>query len=435
MKRKILLIVSSSNSIMRTVLKKANCSPNLGILYIASVLKMHGYEVKVIDMLVEDFTVKNFINEVKDFNPDVVGVSIFTEAFDNAVEIIKLIKKNCTNVKIVAGGPHVTFEVENTLKNVIDIDYIIRYEGEFPFLLLLEHLNFPEEFPIDKVKGLVYRENESIKYNELHGYIHNLDALPFASIGLIKVEKYKEVFALITSRGCPGDCVYCCSKAMAGNRYRYRSAENVISEVYYLYGKTNQNLFEIYDDTFTVDKSRVERFCGLLKEINLPLIWRCQSRADILSYELIDMLRESNCKYIHIGIESGSQIVLDNIGKKINLQNALEKIRYANKKGAYIFCSFIVGHHCDTKETIESTLKLIKELKAEGIDVGVAACTPYPGTYLNNNAEKLGLKIHAKKWREYQFGNPIVSNSNVSLEELRNYLFRGYKGFFLPNDN
>lgn len=429
-KRKILLIVSSSNSVARSVLKKSNSSPSLGVLYIASILKMHGYEVKIIDMLVEDFTARSFIREIKSFAPDVIGLSIFTEAFDNAAEVIRLIKRNFEEAKIVVGGPHVTFEVESTLKEIPEIDYVIRFEGEFPFLLLMEHINYPEVFPIEKVKGLVYREEGAVKYNENYGYIENLDVLPFASMDLIKKDKYREIFVVITSRGCPGDCVYCSSKAMSGSKYRYRTAENVISEIFYLYLKTGETLFEIYDDTFTVNRVRVEKFCKFLKRLELPLIWRCQSRADVLSKELIDMLVENNCRYIHIGIESGSQEVLNRIGKKIDLAKALKNVEYANERGLNVFCSFIIGHYCDTHETVKSTLDLVKKLKNVGISVGVASCTPYPGTFIKNNADKIGLKIHAKKWSEYQFANPIVSNANVTHDDLRNYLFESFKEFF-----
>jgi radical SAM superfamily enzyme YgiQ (UPF0313 family) len=433
MYKKILFIISSSNSIARAVLKKSNCTPNIGVLYIASVLKMHGYEVKIIDMLVEDFTAKGFIEEIKLFNPDIIGMSIFTEAYDNAIEIIKMIKKNFIDIKIAVGGPHATFEGVNMMREIEEIDYVIRYEGEFTFLLLLEHLNYPDSIGIEKVKSLIYRKRSDIVCNEKRGYIEALDVLPFPVLGMVDRDKYSEIFALITSRGCPGDCVYCSSKAMSGGKYRYRSAENIISEVYYIYNKTKENLFEIYDDTFTVNKSRVKKFCKLLKEVNIPVIWRCQSRADVLTEELIHNLYDADCKYIHIGIESGNQIVLDKIGKKIKLKEALDKVIYAKDLGINIYCSFIIGHYCDTIETIEETLETIRDLKNKGISIGVASCTPYPGTFIKENAEEIGLNIHAKRWREYQFGNPIVSNKDLSLDDLRDYLFKGFKEFFIGN--
>lgn len=421
--KKVLLIVSASDCVNKEIIRDGVSAPHLGILYIASILKLHDYEVEVIDLLVENLSKKQFIDIVKECKPDLVGISSFTEDFNTTLEIAKAVKTINNRIKIVLGGPHATFESKNILLNS-EVDYIIRFEGEFPLLLLLEHLNNPA-FSIKNVKNLAYKEEGEIIVNEDYGFIKSLDALPFPSYDLIDFSKYLLPFTLITSRGCPGNCVYCSSRTMSGNTFRFRSAENIICEIIYMKNKTNWPKFVIFDDSFTVNKKRVKRFCEIYRQLDLSLPWRCESRADVLSTELIDILYNSGCSIIHIGIESGNQNVINSIRKKIDLSKAIEAAIYAKRKGMEVVCSFIIGHHCDTKDTIIETLELMKKFKSEGIIVSVAANTPFPGTFLYEHREELGIKLHARDWKDYKFSIVNVSNNNLTVDELRSYLFEG----------
>lgn len=222
------------------------------------------------------------------------------------------------------------------------------------------------------------------------------------------------------------------------------------------------------------------QFCDYLKQANMNIIWRCDSRTDILSKEMIDKMQEVGCTSVHIGIESGSQDVINKINKHISLERSEELLAYMSQKGLQVMCSFIIGHHCDThetiKETIDMALKFRKKYKAtvgisintpwakeimcyankqnihvvasfiighfcdtertiqetislmeilrnSGIEVSVAGCVPFPGTPLYEHKDKLGISIHAHSWQEYDFSNMIISTSYLSQEQLRELLF------------
>jgi len=422
--KKVLFIVAANAKCRKN--KEYFSTPPLGLLSMASVLRMHGYRTAVIDLLVQEISRKNFTQQIRDFQPDLVALSAYTEGFTSALQIAKTVKEVWNHAKIVMGGPHVSFEYEEALEQK-NIDFVIRFEGEFSLLLLLEHLNHPEQFPVSKVKGLVYKKDGKPVLNELYGFIKSLDALPLSAIDLVDLEKYKSPFTLITSRGCPGVCIFCSSKAMSGKTYRYRSAESIIAEIYYIGKYCSKDRFVLLDDTFTADEDHLKKFCRLYRRSGLSYNWRCTSRVDKLSVDLLDLLFESGCRTLHMGVESGNQGILKSIRKGINLNDGLSLVKYANKKGFLVACSFILGHHADTVQTMENTLSLIRELKSEGIFVSLSSNTPYPGTYLNEHAKELGITIHARSWDQYQLSNAIVSNKHIDLDTLNSYLFRGYQ--------
>lgn len=419
---RILLINCTLDMESRKKIKEAVSSPNLGLLSIASVLIMHGYQVKVIDFFVEELSGADFIHALEKFNPSVIGFSVYTRTAPFLKKIVKILKDTGYQGVLTAGGPHASF-CQKELIEEYGIDYVISGEGEFTFLKLMEHLRY-KEYPIEKIKGLSYRTNVGIKINTKNDYIEHLDALPLQPAGLIDYNRYSAPFTLTTSRGCPGNCIYCASRTMAGRKYRMRSPENIICEVEYLFRKLNRKKILILDDTFTADSSRFFSFADLIKKHRIDFEYRIESRGDVLSEEVLQELKESNCKVVHVGIESGSQRVIDKIAKNINLEKTTYLVKKGREIGIHMVASFIIGHYCDTLDTIMETLSLMEELNQIGIEVSVASCTPFPGTPLYENRDKLGIKIHAKSWQGFDFGNVIISTRYMEQEQLRKCLYK-----------
>ena len=421
MNKRVLLVNCAISMEGRKKINEAVSSPSIGLLSIASVLKMHGYEVRILDFFVERITGKQFVSFLEEYNPGVIGFSVYTRTVPFLDKMTQILKKIHYKGIIVAGGPHASFCQEEMLQKY-HVDYVISGEGEFSFLKLMEHINYG--YPIAKVKGVSYMEGSEICINPASGQIEILDALPLQPIGLVDADKYSSPFSIITSRGCPGNCIYCASRALQGRKYRMRSAENIICELIYMSKALNKVTFLILDDTFTADVVRFKKFANLIKKSNIPFQFRIESRGDVLNYEILKMLKEINCKIIHVGIESGSQEVISQIGKKIDLESTIEKLYQGSQLGIHIVASFIIGHYCDTEQTVEESLTLMKKLTESGIEVSVASLTPFPGTPLYNNRDKLQLHIHANSWQEYDFGNVIVSTKYLSREKLQEYLYR-----------
>jgi len=422
---RILFIMASPNKIARKKFAEESSSPPLGLLSMSAYLSLHGYKSKVIDLLVENYSKASFMKAIGDFAPHLVGIGTYTESFSSAVKIARMIKKQLPGVKIVFGGPHVTFLPEEAL-GIPEIDYVIRNEGEATLIELLEYLNHPGgNFLPDRIKGLSYRDSTgTIVNNEKRPYVTNLDILPWPDFTQIDKKSYKLSETTLSSRGCPGGCIYCASRAMSGTKYRMRSAENLFSEIFHIYHNENKKYFNIFDDTFTVNIKRLKKFCALVKQSGLDIKWRCDSRADVLKEEIIDILGDSGCVAIHIGIESGSQEILDKLKKKISLEKAERMVAYSHTRGITPMCSFMFGHHCDTPETIKKTFDLAVRFQLQyNAVIAFSTNTPFPGTPLYKDAEEFGLTIHSKNWDHYDILQPIISTRHLSMDELRKIIF------------
>lgn len=419
---RVLLINCALDKISRQKIKNAVSTPNLGLMSIASVLMMHGYKVKIIDFFVENMTASDYVDLLHTWEPSLIGFSVYTRTVPFFNRILKLTKQSGFAGVTVAGGPHPTFNQEELLKDT-KVDYVMKGEGEFSFLKLLEHLNYPEQFPLKYVDGVSYVHESTVVINEKFKFIEKLDALPLQPIGLVDADKYSTAFTMITSRGCPGNCIYCSSRSMSGSKYRMRSAENIICEMVYLKERLKSDKVVFLDDTFTADQTRFDRYIKLIKQSEHDFTYRIESRGDALSEKILDALKDTNCNVIHVGIESGSQEVINKIGKKINLSETIERLRYGNKIGIHMVASFIIGHYCDNKKTIRETIVLMEQLKKEGVEVSVASCTPFPGTALYNNRDKLKVKILASSWQDYDFSNVIIETEFLKKEDLRELLF------------
>lgn len=402
--------------------------PPLGIYSLGVYLKLHGYEVMYLDLLVRRMNQSQFKDAIAAYQPDFVGISTYTETYNTVIQLSKYIKKILPEAPIMLGGPHVSFLPKEALQHE-SIDFVIRGEGESTFIQLLESINYGT-IELKNIKGLSYKiiQNNNDKnqfiVNPNRGFITTLDSLPWHLMGDMEQELYTITQLIITSRGCPGKCIYCASAALSGRRYRARSAENVFSEMYFKYKVKGQDYFAFLDDTFTANKRRLLRICKLIENSRMKVKWRCDSRADILTYEMIDRIKEVGCLAVHIGIESGCQDVIKMINKNIDLLKAESLVRYISQEGMEVMCSFIVGHHCDTRESIKKTIALSKKFKEKyGAVVALSANTPFPGTELFNNMEKLGVKLKADSWASFDLVQVIIDTKNLKAQEIQDYLF------------
>ena len=302
--------------------------PPLGLISIGGYLKMHGYMVEILDLFTNHIRKQEFIDKIKNAHPDMIGISAYTENINAVIHLTKIIKSVLPKIIIVLGGAHVTFLPEEALHHNT-VDYVCRGEGEMTFVQLLECLNY-HTIDLSEVKGISYRVGQEIIHNADRGYIENLDNLPWAELDEIEMRSYDIKQLIITSRGCPGKCIYCASAALSGTRYRNRSAQNVFSEIHYKYSIKGEKYFAFLDDTFTANKKRLYQFCDYLKQANMNIIWRCDSRTDILSKEMIDKMQEVGCTSVHIGIESGSQDVINKINKHISLERSEDCLLYTS---------------------------------------------------------------------------------------------------------
>jgi len=398
----------------------------LGIGYIDSLLTKNGFKTSIKNYYLGVPNKAELENTLKDIKPKVVALTAMTEMFNNAYKIAKICKEILSKVTIVIGGPHVTFLDTKILEEYECIDIIVRNEGELTFLELMQNL-INNNISLSNIQGITYRNGNAIIRNPPRALINNLDTLPFPNryTNEESFSKHEKTIGIISSRGCPGRCIFCSAAAMSGGAYRKRSPENVIEEIESLAMKGNKRFF-FMDDTITADVVRFEKICNLLKKLNLT--WTCESRVDVISEneELPTLMYNAGCRSVQFGVETGSPEVLENINKGIQLDQIEKAIQYTRKTGIDVVCSIMIGHYCDTLDTSEQTLRFGEYLmKKYIVAVIYSITTPYPGTAIFKNPDKFGIKIQSENFNHYYAMNPIIDTKNLSRRQIRNLFFDG----------
>lgn len=427
MSEKVLLVSMPIKLYMKDIIdKEIMYNPSMGLLAISTYLEFNGYESKILDYCYELFSVNNLIKEIEEYKPTLVALSAYTENISDIFKVARKIKKRFKDIKIACGGAHPTLLFKECIANK-NIDFVIRREGESTFLELMEAIVSNEKtIKLSDVNGLVYRKDGEVIVNKVRGDMSDLDLLPILKREAMGIDKYNDTVNIYTSKGCPARCIYCSATSISGARYRMRSARNVFMEIVLLKKLLGNKLKMIYmvDDTFTVDRQRVLDFVKLMKEYDLDIEWQCESRVDSMDKELAKQMSEANCTAIQFGIESGSQETLDNIRKNIDLQEAKKVIRFIREEGMEPQLSFMLGHFCDTKSTMEETYEFIKNMKQYNPKVAVSYNTPFPGTWQYTHRDELGLRLLSEDYSQYTLMNPMVETDNFTFNDQLEFKYR-----------
>lgn len=361
---------------------------NLG--YLASVLVKNGFEVELWDYVVENFNEIDFIKRIQKSRPDLIGLTSMTNTILSVAKLAHVIKKNFSDILVIAGGNHVTVLPERTMNEIPELDMICVGEGEETLLELCQAIK-KEEKNINMIPGLVYRHECIIVRNPNRELIRDIDSLPFPLRDLVPAELYRQSHAsrgisrkflnvaeLLTSRGCPNQCIFCAGHVSYGYKVRMRSAKNVLTEAKECIKKYGTNHFTIQDDTFSLVPKRTVEICEGLQQ--LKVTWDCNTRVNNISRELIFKMAETGCQKISFGVEASSERMLNLIKKGITLEQVRNAFKWAHEaKIKLIEGTFILGAHpSETLNEVKGTLKLMKELDLDFIAYGIII--PFPGT-------------------------------------------------------
>jgi len=405
--------------------------PPLGLGYLAAFAIQNGHEVQILDLGVEKKELT--MSDIECF--DLVGISVDTPRYYNALEAAKLVKgAGCI---VVMGGYHATFMDKEVLKTGV-VDFIVRGEGELIFIELLNMLetNFAEQ-NFEAIDGISYLKDGKYKKNKNAKLPTNLDDFPFPARDLFKLDQYKNrlgerpLINLITSRGCPFDCHFCSSTKFAGKKWRARSAKSIVDELEVLYHDYGYRAFTFLDDNFTINKTRMMEFADEVEARNLKdIIWWCFSRVDILANneDMVKRLAEVGAFTMFLGLESANENSLENYGKNINLKQQTKAIELLRKYGIRVLGSFILGDVSENKKMINNTVDWAINLNP--YTVQFALLTPYPGTQLYKEIEQEDKFWH-KQWDLYDGFHSIVKMDHLAPEEMEELFYNSYKRFYL----
>jgi anaerobic magnesium-protoporphyrin IX monomethyl ester cyclase len=363
----------------------------LSIVFLGSFLEHQGYEVRLFDEQIELLTENRIQEIINEFYPEIIGFTCTTPGMARAHEIAADIKRINPEIKVVMGNIHPTVLPEETLKDP-NVDLVVRGEGEFTFLEYLQALESAGD--ITKIDGISHRLNGSFYHTVNRQYQKDLDVFPPVNWKLLTdFNDNYTIEWILTSRGCPYKCVFCSARSVSGFKYRFNSPQRVIEEVDVVVRDYGMKFFSFADDNFVVRKDRTREICRLLIErgYHKETKWLCQTRADAVNEPLLELMREAGCEYISFGIETGTQRLLDLIGKSLKMEAIENAVNMAHRVGIKTRGSFMLGLPTETREDSLATIDFALSLPLDIAKFNLAV--PYPGTELLNMAIAEGLHI------------------------------------------
>lgn len=383
-------------------------SQPLGIAYIAAMLTKREINVGILDLAVSTMSNAELKKEIKKLSPTVIGISFMTPQYDEVCSILSLVKEVDMNIITVAGGAHVS-AVGEKMFEIEELDYIVIGEGEETMSELCSFILKRNSIDsLQNISGIGYRDRGSIKITPKRDLIDDLDKIPFPAWQLLDMDKYsvtnlggkahEPVFPLLSSRGCPNQCIFCSSHVVFERRFRERSVENITEEISFLRSTYGARQFDFVDDTVTVNKNRMEELCDYFLAQDEPLLWMCNSRVNTVTPQLLKKMYKAGCRRIDFGVESGNEDILLSIKKNITLDQVHNAHHWAKEAGLIVSSFFMVGNLGESMEHIRRTAKFIEGLETDY--VGVTIATPFPGTELYEMANEKEWIIE-RDWSRY----------------------------------
>jgi len=403
------------------------------LAYVVAVLKESGIDVKFIDGVAEDLSIEAFVDAVKEIKPDMVTMECSTPSIYFDLSTAKKLKEELKDVFIVLVGSHPTYFHREILTKNEFVGAIAR--GEFDLTIRDLSLALSNEGELKGVKGISYRDGSEVHMNEDRSLIQDLDALPFPARHIVKSESYREaVFTgkrcttIVSSRGCPYQCVFCLwPRTMYGRKFRARSPRNVVDEVEHVVNEYGVDEIYFDDDCLTLDKKRLISICGDIKKRGIDVKWMCQARVDNVDQELLEQMKKAGCHYIKYGVESGSQRMLDAMKKGITLENARRAFKLTRKAGIKTQAFFLLGLPWETHGTIRETIEFAKELKPDSVQFAVVV--PHPGTELYDICLEKG-RLKYDSWEDFDCRKALIETENLSARDVEKYRIEAYKKFY-----
>jgi radical SAM superfamily enzyme YgiQ (UPF0313 family) len=406
----------------------------LGIYYLAARLLDDAVGVKVIDAEALHLVHEEVVDILKKSDAKIIGITSTTVAFRNARSLAEMIRKALPDIYIVIGGPHMTAMPEATIKTGA-FDYGIVREGEIAFSKLVQLLLF-NKGEIEEIPHLYYKKAGEIVCNSKIEYIQDLDTIPFParqlcpdiSIYRPPVGAFRQypVVSMITSRGCPYQCIFCDNNTF-GRKTRFFSAEYVVAEISEVIKKYGAKEIAFLDDTFVLDKKRLYKIFDLLNQQRIKITWTCMTRVNNLDYETLKFMKDNGCWQVRFGIESGNQKVLNFIKKGITLDQVRNVAEWCSKLKISSTGFFMIGHHIDTPQTIQDTINFAASLPLT--DVTATINTPIPGTESYEKAKQYGT-YDESDWTSLNYWTPVFVPKGLSRDFMLQKQAELYRRFY-----
>jgi len=409
--------------------------PPYGLLSIASVLEQHGHSVKVLDA---DSRVGLTLNDlekiIKYFEPNIIGMTVYSIGRDKAVETARFIK-SLTEALLIAGGPHVTLLPED-LAQYDCFDILAIGEGDYAMVDIAQY--YSNDFDLNQINGIIYKDNGQLVKTPSRDYIKNLDSLPYPAFHLLdNLHSYKPMpllykrspgVVIISGRGCPYNCIFC--NSLWGKKVRFNSATYILDLMKKMIKEFDIKEIMFYEDTFCLNKERIYELCDLILKEKLDVTWSCSANIRGLDKPLLSKMKEAGCWLISIGIESGSDKILKFIKKPSTTMEVRNVCTWADEVGLKVRGFFMLGHPIDTKGTIRQTINFAKSLPLFTINFCILQLVP--GSKVREIAHNYGEVNYDLSLGTGHPGDTLsFVPRGLTSEYLKKMQRRGYTEFFL----
>ena len=388
-------------------------TPHIGIAYLLAVAKKEGLRAKYLDMVMEGISLEQLIEYVAQKRPSLIGLTAFTVQARTAGIVAQRLKALFPSIKVCLGGPHASALPKETLEEYPEIDFVCSGEGESLLRKLKDALGDLKQ--IFQLPGIISRTQIGFTRNKES----KLDDLPFPAWDMFDLTKYQGTYPhrtklelpMITGRGCPFKCTFCCRSL--GDSLRRRSVPSVMTEIEHHIEKFKCESIAFLDETFIVDKDWIGTFLETMieKEINRQVTWSCSTRVSNMTPSLLKKMKAAGCYYIFYGLESADNEILKRINKGITVEQMKNAIQWTKEAGILPVGAFIIGLEGDTEDHVIKAINLAQELDLYSVTFPIAV--PFPGTKLREMAlrNEYGMRIISDNWDDYGKQNPGVLES------------------------
>ncbi len=418
-----------------------NTTPPLGPLYLLAVLEQHGFEGWLFDARIDRYAFRKLIA----FQPDIVGISAVTSGYLRGLRVANRIKEIFPECPIIFGGPHPSSLPEDVIAEPL-IDYVLIGESEKTFLHLCQRLKEHRINPdsLQEVKNLVFMTQDETVLTERTGFLSSeeLEQLPWPAFHRMNLNAYfantqahglfrrgKRILPLMSTRGCPYPCTFCCR--VMGNQIRSRSIEAIMEEIRFLVKQYGIDELYFEDDNFTVQRDRALEILDRLAAFTPPIYVKFANgiRADKIDRELLQAMKQARVYSLSFGIESGYPATLKKMKKTLALDKARENVLLAKSLGFLVGANCIIGYPGETPEDIKTSLDFFFSLPLDSM--AIVNLVPFPGTEVRKICEKNGyLTEEAQDWDNYFFSinnpYPLIETPELSKENLVKLIHKAY---------
>lgn len=416
--------------------------PVIGLAYIAGVLQADGHEVEAIDQFTYGMPVEDVVARILAFKPDVLGLGMLTPSTPVALAIADRGKAAFPHMTVVAGNVHADIFYREILTQS-SVDFVVHGEGEYTISELCKALETNQK-DLSGIHGISYvDDNGDVRKNASRPVIQDLDALPYPAWNLFPYTRYgllpfadvaRPVLSMTGSRGCPYRCEFC-SLLYTGSNYRKRDPIKIVDEYEFLYERYGIKQVGFVDPIFPLNKKILFKFCEELmrRGLHKKVVWLSETRVDRIDRESLRIMRASGCRRLLFGIESGVDLLLENVNKTFSTETTRRAIRMCREEGIDSVGLFMIGLPGETPEMTRQTIDFAKSLDLDFAKFAITV--PFPGSQMFEDLRREG-RLNRDDWENWTTFQPdpakmVFVPREVSPEYLIQMQKQGLREFYL----